>query len=189
MAELPNVAPGEIIAASYTNDVRDRTLQRYADAAARDAGNPVPASGDMAFVDHPADSELAVQVHDRGSWQDLAYSQSVTFVGSPQPPWVGSITYTRFGKLVAVLMNITRSIVTLNGEWTIARGIPAEWWPSIGTVYAQVAASSSSSPGTQVVPILQIRHSPGSGDLIAMSRIENTVALRGSWSYFGAGGP
>jgi hypothetical protein len=60
MAEMPDVSPGEIIAASYTNDLRDRTVQRYANTAERDSDNPVPTPGDLAYITSGGDDLLQV---------------------------------------------------------------------------------------------------------------------------------
>jgi hypothetical protein len=50
MPEIPNVVPGEPVESSWGNDIRDRTLQRYASQAARDASIITPASGDTAYL-------------------------------------------------------------------------------------------------------------------------------------------
>ena len=48
--ELADVVGGAVIATSFTNDVKDRTVMRYANAAARDAAIPSPVAGDIAFI-------------------------------------------------------------------------------------------------------------------------------------------
>jgi hypothetical protein len=50
MAELADRIPGELILASYANDIRDRAVMRYANAAARDASVPLPNPGDLAYL-------------------------------------------------------------------------------------------------------------------------------------------
>lgn len=50
MAELPDRVPGEIIFASYENDIKQRTAQRYADNTQRDALNPLPEDGALAYI-------------------------------------------------------------------------------------------------------------------------------------------
>jgi len=50
MTEIPDVTPGGTIQTAWGNQIRDRALMRYANAAARDASNPIPASGDMAWL-------------------------------------------------------------------------------------------------------------------------------------------
>ena len=51
MPEIPDVSPGQVAAAEYHNDLRDRTAQRYATAGSRDTENPVPTLGDIAYVE------------------------------------------------------------------------------------------------------------------------------------------
>ena len=51
MAEIDDVVPGEPIEASWGNPIRDRTVQRYANAAERDVENPIPTSGDLAYLE------------------------------------------------------------------------------------------------------------------------------------------
>jgi len=51
MPEMPDVVSGEAVAADWGNDIRDRTVQRYADATARDAAMPFPLAGDLAYLD------------------------------------------------------------------------------------------------------------------------------------------
>lgn len=184
MAELPDVAPGEVIASAHINDVRDRTVQRYVDESVRDAETPSPVSGELAFIETPPDVERALQVFDGGVWRVLAYDPRTFYSHAPNAPWAGSLVYRRFGALVSVRMNITRSIVTLNGEWNIASAIPSEWLPTTSTVYWNVAALKSSTPSSEVISSLLCRHTPGETNVVATSRIESTVALRGSWSYF-----
>jgi len=50
MPELPEVTPGEFILAEEQNLVIRRTVQRYADQAARDSSNPTPQSGDLSYL-------------------------------------------------------------------------------------------------------------------------------------------
>lgn len=67
MAEIPDRVPGGIILASYSNDIRDRAAMRYADPTARDASNPLPQAGELAYV-----ASLAqLQVFDGTLWQGL----------------------------------------------------------------------------------------------------------------------
>ena len=50
MSELGDVSGGETISSAFTNNVKNRTVMRYANAAARDASIPVPVEGDMAYL-------------------------------------------------------------------------------------------------------------------------------------------
>ena len=49
MSEIPDVAGGETITSAFTNNVKNRTVMRYANEAARDASIPVPVEGDLAY--------------------------------------------------------------------------------------------------------------------------------------------
>ena len=86
MPELPDVAPGEIIASAHINDIRDRTVQRYATDLERDTDNPTPTSGDVAWVEE----SNALQVFNGAVWgsrfsfQDgNAANPAVKFVNAP----------------------------------------------------------------------------------------------------------
>lgn len=50
MPELQDRLPGEIIFSSFSNELIRRSLQRYADRTARDSENPIPQTGDMAYI-------------------------------------------------------------------------------------------------------------------------------------------
>lgn len=58
MPELTDRLPGEVIFASFSNQLIRRSLQRYADRTARDAENPVPETGDMAYITTLAVEEI-----------------------------------------------------------------------------------------------------------------------------------
>jgi hypothetical protein len=64
MAELPDVVPGEPVASSWGNAIRDRTVQRYADATERDTENPSPDDGDLAYLT----TTDVLQVYGAGTW-------------------------------------------------------------------------------------------------------------------------
>ena len=50
MSELADVIGGNTITASFTNEVKERSLMRYADAAARDVSIPAPIVGSLAYL-------------------------------------------------------------------------------------------------------------------------------------------
>jgi len=72
MAELPPVAGGEVITSAFTNQVADRTIQRYVSAAARDASIPVPVAGQTAYLLDTAQTTI----YDGALWID--YEPGVT---------------------------------------------------------------------------------------------------------------
>lgn len=68
MPEIPDVVQGNPVESAWGNDIRDRTVQRYADAAARDSLTPLPVAGDLAYLDDTG----SVQVYDGTAWVTLA---------------------------------------------------------------------------------------------------------------------
>lgn len=68
MAELPLVVGGESIESAHQNLVQARIVQRYIDAGSRDAGIPLPVSGDLAWLS--ATSEF--QIYDGATWNTYA---------------------------------------------------------------------------------------------------------------------
>jgi hypothetical protein len=64
MPEIPDRLPGEIIAASHPNLLRQRSAQRYVDAPARDASVPLPETGEPAYVTGLAE----LQVYNGAKW-------------------------------------------------------------------------------------------------------------------------
>lgn len=79
MSEMPDVSTGEIIEAGWTNDVKNRTLQRYVNVATRDAENPAPTEGELAFVASLAGD--AFQVYQGGTWHPVAWVTGASFSG------------------------------------------------------------------------------------------------------------
>lgn len=69
MPEIPDVVAGQFVESSWGNDIRDRTVQRYADATERDALNPLPVAGDLAYLQGPG----LVTVYDGSTWQTVQY--------------------------------------------------------------------------------------------------------------------
>ncbi len=64
MSEIPDVVTGEVVASEWGNQIRDRTLQRYADEAERDTQAPTPSQGDMAYIEASGE----VQVFNGSRW-------------------------------------------------------------------------------------------------------------------------
>lgn len=65
--EMPDVVTGEVVASDWGNDIRDRTVQRYASAAARSASIPSPAEGDLSYLN----DTNKVYVYDGAAWVSL----------------------------------------------------------------------------------------------------------------------
>jgi hypothetical protein len=76
MAELADRIPGEIIFAAYANDIRDRAVMRYVDAAGRDASEPLPDTGEMAYLTTTGE----FQIYDGTAWVNYLHE-------GPSPGW------------------------------------------------------------------------------------------------------
>jgi microcystin-dependent protein len=82
MAELADVVPTNSIDASWGNDVRDRTLQRYADDAGRTADHATPAAGDLSYL---ADTG-GLAVYHSSAWRPFLPPGIVLPFGGPTAP-------------------------------------------------------------------------------------------------------
>jgi len=56
--ELGDVSGGDVIAAGFTNNVKDRTIMRYASAASRDAIITAPVAGSLSYLDNTSQVEI-----------------------------------------------------------------------------------------------------------------------------------
>ena len=65
---MDDVVPGTTIASVWGNDIRDRTVQRYANPADRDAKNPSPEAGDVAYVQSVGEVQLYTPLTVGGSY-------------------------------------------------------------------------------------------------------------------------
>lgn len=74
MAELDDVRIGETIAVEWGNAIRDRTIQRYADAAERDELHPNPTEGDLSYLE----DVNSIEVYDGFAWVAGIPNQAVT---------------------------------------------------------------------------------------------------------------
>ena len=115
MPELPDVTAGEPVASAWGNDIRDRTLQRYADEAERDLLNPIPQEGDMAFL-----AGGRFQVYTLGQWDNLyvdglrAYQEGISVSD-------GGLDETTTGRPILV-WNATTGRIERNSEVTASPG-------------------------------------------------------------------
>ena len=67
MAEIPNVVPGEPVESDWGNDIRDRVIQKFADATARGLSLPFPIPGAVTWIDNPGQ----LDVWDGTEWVEL----------------------------------------------------------------------------------------------------------------------
>jgi len=64
MSELNDVIGGNTITASFTNEVKERSLMRYATAATRDTSIPAPVAGSLAWLEDVSN----ITVYDGAVW-------------------------------------------------------------------------------------------------------------------------
>lgn len=88
MAEMPDVIGGETITSEWGNDIRDRTIQRYATVAARTAAHPTPVEGDLSYLQ---DSNT-VDVYNGAAWVPFLATAEVD--GSAEVPAALSVSAT-----------------------------------------------------------------------------------------------
>jgi len=79
MPELPDVAPGEIIASDHINEIAERTIQRYADAADLAAKNPTPLAGELAFLGTGAEGQIETLVYTGSDWLSIVTNNYPNF--------------------------------------------------------------------------------------------------------------
>lgn len=105
MPELDDVRIGETIAVEWGNAIRDRTIQRYDDAADRDELHPAPTAGDLAYLRDSGD----VLVYHSGVWQPfLPTGAVIPFAGTSAPTgWLfchgQEVSRTTYARLFAVI--------------------------------------------------------------------------------------
>jgi hypothetical protein len=114
MPEIANVVAGNTIESAWGNSIRDRTVQRYATAAARTTAHPSPTEGDLSYLQ---DSN-SLWYHNGTAWVPVG-SQDV-FGGVEQD--------------AAVTVSGTTTVATLN------LSIPAHWlsWACFATASFRV---------------------------------------------------
>ena len=77
MSELADVAGGQTITSSFTNQVKERSAMRYTSAAARDTSIPAPIAGSLAYLQ---DSDT-LTLYDGTNWVDVIDASGGTFTG------------------------------------------------------------------------------------------------------------
>ncbi len=83
MPELNDVTTGSTIASQWGNDIRDRTIQRYADAAERTTEHPSPTQGDLSYLADTGD----VDVFGPSGWQHVGPpAGAMQMWGAASPP-------------------------------------------------------------------------------------------------------
>lgn len=72
MARTPDVIPGEPVESAWGNEIRDRTIQRFADATERDLEIQIPVDGDCAFLEDSGQ----FMVYAGSSWGNILIAAS-----------------------------------------------------------------------------------------------------------------
>jgi hypothetical protein len=153
MSELGNVAGGETVTASFTNDVKNRTVMRYADAAARDASIPVPVDGDVAWLSASDD----LTIYNGGTWLTMAFQNNV--------------------EAVRVHTNQAAVSTGVNGEFAVATGFTPSTQYCQG---AQVAAPSVIVlQSASAVEVIWRAFNAVDGDPLALTTIDVTYTIWG----------
>ena len=83
MAELADVIGGDIVTAAFTNDVKNRSVMRYASASARDSSIPTPQDGDVAWLQ----DANSLTIYANGSWLDIGRG-----LGVPRIRYYGAVS-------------------------------------------------------------------------------------------------
>lgn len=102
MPRMPNVIPNEIVEADWGNDIRDRTVQRYATVAARTSGHATPAEGDLSYLEDLNE----VHVYTGAAWTLVGQSPDVDGYGATS---TDSALTTAFVSYTAVNLSIPAS--------------------------------------------------------------------------------
>jgi hypothetical protein len=153
MSEIPDVVPGGTIATSWGNPIRDRTVQRYASAAARDASVPVPIDGDVAWLTGTSD----LTMFNGSVWLTMAFQNNV--------------------EAVRVHTNQAAVSTGVNGEFAVATGFTPSTQYCQG---AQVAAPSVIVlQSASAVEVIWRAFNAVNGDPLALTTIDVTYTIWG----------
>ena len=117
MPEIPDVTPGEPVESDWGNQSRNRTVQRYADAAERDGLVPLPVAGDLAWLDDIG----AITVFDGAAWWQVLDTEGGYTIG----PGLVDLARTSSGML---RMTRTGTAPGTVGGMTIQISADAVWF-------------------------------------------------------------
>jgi len=123
MPEIPNVVSGEPVESSWGNDIRDRSVQKYADQTALDFSQPLPQLGELAWLINPGWLVVCTDVVAPATWtplldRDQGDDQWVNITGDTM---TGALTVQ--GSITAPNVTATsRLIGTLQGRQEVKAG-------------------------------------------------------------------
>ncbi len=176
MPELPSRIDGEIIEAEHVNAATIRSIQRYTNAAQRDSLNPIPETGQPAWIIDVAQ----LHVWDGSAWiTDYTAAYLALTGGVMSGPinmsnqWItnlGNENYAATGPHIVTLdqsVNINKEIASIvcspdRGRWLVN---------ACGYIEAAVSTSVVSwtvelrSPATGTIVETVMRHSGNTGDV------------------------
>jgi hypothetical protein len=99
MPEIANVVSGNTITSTWGNQIRDRTIQRYASATARATAHPSPTAGDLSYLTDVDD----IALYDGANWiplrldVEMGGNVSSTLINLNTAPYVEivAVTFTK----------------------------------------------------------------------------------------------
>jgi len=171
MPEVPDVTPGGTIQTAWGNDIRDRAVMRYANAAARDASVLVPVSGDLAWLQDV--DELTI--YNGSGWE---------VINSPPAPSAVVVSNTTLTAGVGVNQLITNLTGLNTLKWrylVIASGnVEAALSGSVAVTWRM--AIRVTLPGTTTIHVVEARN------YINNSSYRGVLAVSGLTPTPGVGG-
>ncbi|HKE67434.1 MAG TPA: hypothetical protein VKB59_22740 [Micromonosporaceae bacterium] len=156
---IPDVVPDETIESAWGNEIRDRTVTPFTNAAERDASIPAPNEGMTVWLIDQA----VTQIYHAGSWRTLAawprYSIAInagtianTLTGVtgllvvPNLPYphrlfvTASVVYTNVGSTAG-------SVLEQQVQYDLTGATPAAGAPSLRTMRVAVPIANSAATG------------------------------------------
>lgn len=159
MPEMPDVIGGEVVTSEWGNDIRDRSIQRYTDAADRTAEHPTPVNGDLSFLNNTG----KVYVYYSGAWRTMYDDLAGTVAGYVK---MGSDSETAFNAATTTFQSGASITFTKPAAWT---GYDLMAW---GTVLIRSQEAGGDQAPVPVVRVV-IDGVPGN----ELDSLERTVGL------------
>ena len=180
MPEIPNVVAGEPVEADWGNDIRDRSVQKYADLTALDFSQPLPQLGELAWLVDPGHLVVCTAVGP-SVWtpvidQDALTVQLDDYVQISGDTMTGTLVMTGpdnvFSGPVETYGDLDNNATTLPTSWAdlLTFDVPAGRWLCIGTARA-------------------INNNSGTTDSAAFRFTKDGTPVVGSDQVIRAGGP
>jgi hypothetical protein len=189
---MQDVQFGETITTEWGNDIRDRTVQRYADSTARGVSVPTPADGDLSFLE---DNGIVYVFFD-GLWRPVGpvADGSVTTPkladGSVTTPKLAGTTAAGFEVDGITEVESTDIGTTPAVEATVALVIPTGWvsWKCMAVATGSWALATEGALITYLLRINGtdqqevVRIEPSGGESHTLAVVGNKAANTGTGS-------